>query len=69
MGCGGSNNNKDGSWARNHRREGPRIQPTNFDALFPIDIDRVLTQDFSDANTVADALSKLKGIFPFIFRF
>jgi hypothetical protein len=50
-------------------RDKTTIKPEHFDALYPIDIDRVLQLDLSNAETVGDALSMLKAHVPYLLRF
>jgi Uri superfamily endonuclease len=51
------------------RRDHTRIKPINFDALYPIDIDRPLPVDFASAETAADVVIRLKQALPYTFRF
>lgn len=51
------------------RRDHTRVKPINFDALYPIDIDRPLEADFSTASNAAEVVTRLKQTLPYTFRF
>lgn len=51
------------------RRDRTRVRVTNFDALYPIDPDRPLDLDFSDATNVGQVVTQLKQALPYTFRF
>lgn len=51
------------------RRDRTRVRETNFDALYPIDPDRPLDVDFSDATNVGQVVARLKQALPYTFRF
>jgi hypothetical protein len=68
---GGSPWNNSGFGANDpgRKRDHTKIKATNFDALFPIDIDRDLDLAFGDCTTVAQALIRLKPAVPYNLRF
>lgn len=51
------------------RRDRTRIRAVNFDALYPVDIDRPLDVDFSTASTVGEVVIRLKQALPYTFRY
>ncbi len=51
------------------RRDRTRVKETNFDAIYPIDLDRELGVDFSDAQDAAQVVAKLKQLLPYTFRY
>ena len=51
------------------RRDHTRVKAANFDALYPIDIDRALGLDFSDAKDAGQVVTRLKQALPYTFRF
>ena len=51
------------------QRDTTRIDPKNFDARFPIDIDRDLAFAIEENEIAASALARLKGALPYTFRF
>lgn len=51
------------------RRDHTRIKDSNFDAQFPIDLDRELDVNFADCETAAQALLRLKFAVPYTVRF
>jgi hypothetical protein len=70
-GKGGSAWNNSGFGANDpgRKRDHTKIKASNFDALFPIDIDRDLGLAFADCATVAQALMRLKPALPYNLRF
>lgn len=50
-------------------RDTTRVKAGNFDALFPIDIDRPVDIQIENGISVAEALSKLKVAVPYTLRF
>lgn len=50
-------------------RDTTRVKPDNFDAMFPIDIDRELPYSIGPSEAAASALARLKEILPYTFRF
>jgi hypothetical protein len=50
-------------------RDTTRVKPTNFDALYPIDIDREVGFAPEQGSTVADTLAALKDALPFTLRY
>jgi len=50
-------------------RDTTRVDPKNFDAQFPIDIDRSLAFAVEQGETAAAALSRLKDALPYTFRY
>lgn len=50
-------------------RDTTTYRPNHFDALFPIDIDRILDFPLSQTGSAADLLSELKTILPYVFRY
>lgn len=63
------NNRGFGSNDPGQRRDQTRIKDTNFDALYPIDIDRPLDRDFRTMRTAGEVVSELKRTLPYTFRF
>jgi len=51
------------------RRDRTRVKATNFDAIYPIDLDRELGVDVSDATDAGQVVSRLKQVLPYTFRF
>jgi len=51
------------------RRDWTRVRQTNFDAVYPIDLDRDLGQDFSEAHAASDVVVLLKQLLPYTFRY
>lgn len=51
------------------QRDTSTYKDTHFDAMFPIDIEREIELDISEAETAADVLTALKSILPYTFRF
>ncbi len=51
------------------RRDMTRVKPTNFDAIYPIDLDWELGIDFSDAATAGEVVARLKQALPYTFRY
>lgn len=51
------------------RRDMTRVKPTNFDAIYPIDLDWGLGIDFSDASTAGEVVARLKQALPYTFRY
>lgn len=51
------------------RRDRTRVRETNFDALYPIDPDRPLDVDFTDATNAGQVVARLKQALPYTFRF
>jgi hypothetical protein len=70
-GKGGTAWNNSGFGANDpgRRRDHTRIKAKNFDALFPIDIDRRLRSTFIDCANAAQALLRLKLELPYTLRF
>ena len=68
---GGASWNKRGFGSNDpgRRRDKTEIDPRNFDALYPIDLDRELEYAFDDCATAAQAARMLKRVLPFNFRF
>jgi hypothetical protein len=68
---GGSSWNNSGFGANDpgRKRDHTKIKATNFDALFPIDMDRPLESTFGDCATAAQALTRLKLELPYNIRF
>ncbi|ATE66059.1 GIY-YIG nuclease family protein [Rhizorhabdus dicambivorans] len=50
-------------------RDTTKVDPSNFDAVFPIDIDREMAFAIEEGEHAADVLSRLKDALPFTFRF
>ena len=50
-------------------RDTTKVDPRNYDAKFPIDIDRELGFAIDDSETAASALSRLKDALPYTFRY
>ncbi|POG16951.1 GIY-YIG nuclease family protein [Pseudomonas putida] len=50
-------------------RDTTKVDPKNFDAKFPIDIDRVLAFAIDQDETAASALARLKEALPYTFRY
>lgn len=50
-----------------HKRDNTR--PSRWDIQFPINVDFKLVEDFSDAKTAAEVLTRLKNVLPYTFRF
>lgn len=50
-------------------RDTTKISPDNYDAKFPIDIHREIPFSIEDQETAAAALSRLKEVLPYTFRF
>jgi hypothetical protein len=50
-------------------RDTTRVKAQNFDAQYPIDIDRPIEFEIENGETIALALSRLKGSLPFTLRF
>lgn len=63
------NNSGFGANDPGRKRDHTQIKDTNFDAIYPIDIDRPLEVSFSDCVTAADALARLKAAVPYNLRF
>lgn len=51
------------------RRDMTRVRSTNFDAVYPIDLDWDLGIDFSDAATAGEVVAQLKQALPYTFRY
>lgn len=51
------------------RRDMTRVKATNFDAIYPIDLDWELDIDFSDAATAGEVVARLKQALPYTFRY
>lgn len=51
------------------RRDRTRVRETNFDALYPIDLDRPLELDLADATNAGQVVTRLKQSLPYTFRF
>lgn len=51
------------------RRDMTRVKPTNFDAIYPINLDWPLGVDFSDAENAAEVVARLKRVLPYTFRY
>lgn len=69
MGGAAWNNSGFGANDPGRKRDHTKIKTTNFDALFPIDLDRELKVDFDDCATAAQALTRLKLSLPYNLRF
>lgn len=63
------NNSGFGANDPGRRRDRTRIKDSNFDAQFPIDLDRALDISFADCETAAQALLRLKLAVPYTVRF
>ena len=63
------NNSGFGANDPGRNRDHTEIDPTNFDARFPIDIDRPLDGDFSGTRSAAAVAMNLKNMLPYTFRF
>lgn len=63
------NNSGFGSNDPGRNRDKTVIKGKNFDALYPIDIDRVLEGDFGGERTAAELAFLLKDSLPYTFRF
>ncbi|WP_245461280.1 GIY-YIG nuclease family protein [Rhizobium sp. WSM1325] len=50
-------------------RDTTRVDPRNFDAKFPIDIDREMAFAIDQNETAASALARLKDALPYTFRY
>lgn len=50
-------------------RDTTRVKPANFDARFPIDIDRQINFSISEGETAAFVLAKLKSLLPYTLRY
>lgn len=50
-------------------RDTTKVDPKNYDAKFPIDIDRELAFAIDDDETAASALARLKDALPYTFRY
>jgi hypothetical protein len=50
-------------------RDTTKVKPKNFDAKFPIEIDRELAFAIDENETAADALARLKSALPYTFRY
>lgn len=50
-------------------RDTTRIDPNNYDAKFPIDVDRALGFAIDSEETVASVLARLKDALPYTFRY
>lgn len=51
------------------RRDRTRIRSSNFDAMYPIDIDRPLDIDFTSARNAGQVVVRLKQALPYTFRY
>jgi hypothetical protein len=50
-------------------RDTTKFKDEHFDALYPIDIDRVVSVTLPSLGTAADILAELKRAVPYVFRF
>lgn len=50
-------------------RDTTKVKPSNFDAQFPIDLDRPLDFRLDDGETAADVLLRLKASLPYTLRY
>ncbi|MBO9561071.1 MAG: GIY-YIG nuclease family protein [Caulobacter sp.] len=69
IGGSGWNNSGFGANDPGRKRDHTKIKATNFDALFPIDLDRPLESTFADCDTAGQALARLKLELPYNLRF
>lgn len=69
IGGSGWNNSGFGANDPGRKRDHTKIKAANFDALFPIDLDRPLESSFADCATAAQALARLKLELPYNLRF
>ncbi len=51
------------------RRDSTRVDDENFDAIYPIDIDRELSFTIQEGETAASASARLKNELPYVFRY
>ena len=51
------------------QRDTTRVDPSNYDALFPIDIDRLVPFAIDAEETAASALGRLKSALPYTLRY
>lgn len=51
------------------RRDRTRVKASNFDALYPVDLDRDLGLDFSDVPDAGQVVFRLKQLLPYTFRY
>jgi hypothetical protein len=51
------------------QRDTTKVKPKNYDAKFPIDIDREMAFAIDHSETAASALSRLKEALPYTFRY
>lgn len=65
----GWNNRGFGANDPGRRRDMTRVRNTNFDALYPIDLDWPLDVDFTEATDAGQVVTKLKQALPYTFRF
>jgi hypothetical protein len=63
------NNSGFGANDPGRKRDHTRVKPTNFDALYPVDIEKPLDVSFGDCTTAAQALIRLKTAIPYNLRF
>ncbi|HRD28517.1 MAG TPA: GIY-YIG nuclease family protein [Caulobacter sp.] len=70
-GKGGTAWNNSGFGANDpgRKRDHTRVKSSNFDAIYPIDIDRPLDVSFADCTSAAQALSRAKLAIPYNLRF
>lgn len=51
------------------QRDRTKVRSTNFDALYPIDLDRPLEIDFSQDTNAGQVVARLKQALPYTFRY
>lgn len=51
------------------QRDRTKVRSTNFDALYPIDLDREIELDFSQDTNAGQVLARLKQALPYTFRY
>lgn len=51
------------------QRDRTKVRATNFDALYPIDLDRQIDLDFSQDDNAGQVLARLKQALPYTFRY
>ncbi len=63
------NNSGFGSNDPGRERDTTGYKDDHFDALYPVDIDRILSTSFPRSGTTASILTNLKNALPYVFRF